>query len=221
MNWKKIALTILGLVFYFSFATPSWAGLLAQPKSEARSFQPSGIEIGGVHLTRAKTPYPAAGTGSLSGTVRDEAGNPLEGIWVNLNVGEWEWLAGTETNASGFYRFENLEAGAYHLHIGDGEEDASGRHFIRADLYDIMVEEGEETTGADIELKEAALIYGYVKDSAMNPIRAGIFTETSYRDDQYGGASNLDRPGQPHRDRGQVRTLGSAFSRQVLQSRVT
>lgn len=119
--------------------------------------------------------------GSLSGTVTEHGTNvPLQGMQVLLFRGDdpnsagehdaWIYVATTPTNADGEYLFPNLDPRQYSVHIEPGSTDISGKHFVRADLYNVQVLEGAETSGMDLELREAGYIWGYVKTDSGDPI---------------------------------------------------
>ncbi|MCL0030285.1 carboxypeptidase regulatory-like domain-containing protein, partial [Thermodesulfovibrionales bacterium] len=114
----------------------------------------------------------AAGTGSISGTVvRHADGTPLAGVLVQLVP----LHLNTFTDAAGNYTFTDLPAGTYeavHIH----SQEIGGVHYVGADDRNVQVREGLNTV-VDFRLREAALIYGYVRTAAGAPIPfAGVST---------------------------------------------
>lgn len=133
------------------------------------------------------TRYSLGGTGSISGYVReyaeDESGNPIEGkpledIYVCLfesddpywaGRGAWNWVTNVRTDDQGHYTFLGLTERQYHLSISQ-EQDSEGVHYIEADMYNIQVFDGAETSGIDFTLRRAGLIFGYIKNTEGYPI---------------------------------------------------
>ena len=73
--------------------------------------------FGGHNLHYFDSDCEAQGTGSISGRVIDGNGQPLAGIDVNAFSGACggDWLAGSQTDASGDYVIEGVPAGAVPL----------------------------------------------------------------------------------------------------------
>lgn len=123
-------------------------------------------------------PAEALAVGSISGTVvSDSTGLPLEGAMVQLYQGvdeniadeqAWDWVAMTQTDASGHYEFTNLEPRRYHIDVYS--QNISGINYLDADLYNVQVLDGATTTDMDFSIRLAGVIYGYVKTSGGLPI---------------------------------------------------
>lgn len=125
----------------------------------------------------------AAFAGSISGQVtKHVGGSSLEGVWVQLHQGTdpyiadehaWDWVTSVDTNpvytdANGEYQFTGLAERRYHVYIYDQE--ISGTHYFEANLYNVQVFSGINTPNMDIELRQAGLIYGYVRTAGGVPI---------------------------------------------------
>jgi hypothetical protein len=123
--------------------------------------------------------------GSISGRVTDVNGVPLENVWVALYTGTdpniadedvWNWVSSTQTGPNGEYQFTGLAERRYRVRI-DGQE-ISGVGYLEADLYQVQVFEGTNTPNMNFRLREAALIYGYIKTSTGTPIHnANVIAE--------------------------------------------
>jgi len=133
---------------------------------------------------------PAAwATGSISGrVVRHLDGSSLASVWVTLYQGDdeniadehaWNWLASTSTDPNGQYEFTALEQRRYRIRVSDQE--VSGTHYFEANLYNVQVLEGTETPNMDLRLRQAGLIYGYVKTAGSTPIpNAELIAEAAW-----------------------------------------
>ncbi len=123
--------------------------------------------------------------GHLSGTVTDSEGNGLGGIEIQLarEVGPDEWFGfgeefGFRTQDDGTYQLDGLPAGTWRV----GFVDQGGSYL--SEYYDdvpefeqstnIPVTAGDETSGIDAELADAAHVTGTVTDEGGNPLE-GIF----------------------------------------------
>jgi hypothetical protein len=85
--------------------------------------------------------------GSISGIVTDSEGNPLPDVLVTAYAGDDE-VTSTTSETDGTYRLVGLYTAQYRL-----EFSASG--YVDAQLEDVAVTAGEETTGADVALSPA------------------------------------------------------------------
>lgn len=112
--------------------------------------------------------------GSISGTVTDEAGQPLAGICVSANGDAWG--ATDQTDASGIYAITTMPPGEYRMHFSDCN---SPRRFVsewHSDRLDyatadpISVGEGAEIAGVDAALALGGAIAGTVTDAAGGPL---------------------------------------------------
>lgn len=112
----------------------------------------------------------SSGSGSLSGTVTDSAGNPVE-AWMSLYSASGVLLEGSPTTA-GSYHFQGLVSGTYF--VGAWSSD------FLSELYDgilcepwchatsgtpVPVADGEETTGIDFSLARYGVIQGQVTEA--------------------------------------------------------
>ncbi len=125
-----------------------------------------------------------ANQGVISGTVRNQAGTPLEGICV-LASEEGEGFGGSDrTDASGTYRLESLAGGSYRLWFTDCESPTEylSEWYRDASSYDdatpIAVGTAE-VAGIDAVLSTGASISGRVTDEAGQPLaEICVSTET-------------------------------------------
>jgi len=130
--------------------------------------------------------------GSISGRVIDVNDNPLENVGISLYQGEdpliadqhaWNWVDWNSTDANGEYEFHGLEERRYHIHIYS--QDVNGTQYIETDLYNVQVFSEVETPNMDFRLRQAGLIYGYVKTVGGKPIPyATVVAEAAWT--QYG-----------------------------------
>jgi hypothetical protein len=126
------------------------------------------------------------GTGSVSGTIAGHANSAgLPGVSVTLyegtdpNIADEDarsWVAETQTDAGGAYQFTGLTQRRYRVHIHDQE--ISGTHYMEADQYHVQVLDGADTPNMDIVIRQAGLIWGYVKTANGDPIQnAEVITD--------------------------------------------
>ncbi len=109
-----------------------------------------------------------ASTATVSGTVTDASGGPLEGVCVELYGQEYMIAA---TDAQGAYRIEGAPDGDYLVAFNACTEPVAGH---AAEFYDnaagfsdaspVGVREGQARTGVDARLEDAATISGAVTD---------------------------------------------------------
>lgn len=110
-------------------------------------------------------------TGSaVSGTVVDARGAPVAGVTVTpspstqtlqaLTDARWD---GVVTDASGRWRFEQLESGQYRF-VASSPQRATGTS------APVMVEDGREASGVTIPLPESTRLAGQVLDSRGDPV---------------------------------------------------
>jgi len=115
--------------------------------------------------------------GSISGTVRDEAGNPIQGANVYTSAGNW-----ATTGSDGSYLVKGLIPGNYwvyasaHGFLYEYWTSTGGtRDYAQAEF--VPVTEGATTANIDFSLNLGGLISGLVTDLAGNPIAgAELFT---------------------------------------------
>ncbi len=109
-----------------------------------------------------------ASTATVSGTVTDASGGPLEGVCVELYGDEYMLAA---TDAQGAYRIEGAPDGDYLVAFNACTDPVAGH---AAEFYDnaagfsdatpVAVRDGEARTGVDARLEDAATISGAVTD---------------------------------------------------------
>lgn len=108
--------------------------------------------------------------GTFSGVVTDaQTGAPIEGATVYVHGADGEWFGGRETDATGAYRTQGLEAGSYVLrfagtyatgHFTEYYDDAPDQ----ASAQVLGVELGEDVTGIDAALQLGGSITGVISD---------------------------------------------------------
>lgn len=133
-------------------------------------------------------------TGGISGTVLNaQTSAPVGGITVNVLQSSnpdsaddqaWNWVASVQTNGSGQYQVSGLDPRHYRLEIDDGATAANGSHFIRADLYDVVVFDNATTTNMNIRAMQAGWITGHVYNDAGAPIAgAQVLVDAQYTEE--------------------------------------
>src|SRR5260370_5798723 len=86
------------------------------------------------------TPFAqATASGALQGTVTDQSDAAIKGTKVAITSKEQGWTRNTDTNDTGFYRFELLPAGIYSIKVN-----ASG--FNTAEAKEVELQVGATTT---------------------------------------------------------------------------
>ena len=133
----------------------------------------------------------ASDTGSISGQVADPNGSGLAGARVEIYIGDdeniadedaWNYYGSTTADPNGKYSFSLLPQRRYRVRIPDQE--VSGIHYFETNLYNVQVLEGSETTNMNQSLRQAGLIYGYVKTTdGTTPIpNAEVIAQASWTD---------------------------------------
>lgn len=116
-------------------------------------------------------------TGSISGQIKDEQGNPLENVRIDLLQSDdpdwagdeaWNWVVTEQSNNEGRYTFTGLTTRRYHLNIG--QQFLNDNPYIQTDQYNVQVFNGVETPDIDFTLRKAGIIWGYIKTANGNPI---------------------------------------------------
>jgi hypothetical protein len=132
-------------------------------------------------------------SGSISGTVYDLATEELlGGVWVEVYRGSdpdradnqaWDWVTSRQTDGSGQYTVDGLDARHYRVRVPDGASSGS-THYINADLYDVVVVDGATTADMDLALRQAGILGGFVYDELGQPIEdAHVLVEAEYQED--------------------------------------
>jgi protocatechuate 3,4-dioxygenase beta subunit len=129
---------------------------------------------------------------AISGTVRNSQGQPLAGLNVQLfqsmdpdsaDEDAWWHIDSTTTNAQGVYQFSSLESRHYRVNIGDGEVASNGKHYLGANLYDVVAFDGATTSDMNFTLREAGKLTGRVYDSSNQPLSGvTVLMEGSWAD---------------------------------------
>jgi hypothetical protein len=83
-------------------------------------------------------------TGTISGRITDENGDPVEGVTVKIDGMPLQAM----TNATGHYRIVNVPAGMYNL-------TATKDGYVSTTLSDVSVSGGQETQSEAVELKKS------------------------------------------------------------------
>ena len=115
--------------------------------------------------------------GSISGTIRNSAGEPLAGVEVSLYQSYyygWNTIRQVTTDAAGNYRFSILGIGVYRIGTRD-KAGLYGRNFYpnaeRIETATDLVISGNQRTAIDLTLVPAAQITGSVRNAdGANPL---------------------------------------------------
>jgi uncharacterized repeat protein (TIGR01451 family) len=115
---------------------------------------------------------PPRASGSISGTVRDENGNPIESCGLCAN--EWTYGGGGcgYTDSDGSYTIAGLGTADYRVdvncdgYVGEYYDDVRTSN----DASPVHVVEGQNTEGIDFSLESGGSISGTVRDSLGDPI---------------------------------------------------
>lgn len=141
--------------------------------------------LAGVDLS---SPGPASADvadGSISGTVTDAQGNPIEDAWVEASAYD---RTGTDVNAStgpdGSYTIAGLATDDYRVNAGAdgyGDEYYDGARDIDS-ATPVAVVEGGDTPNIDFSLDVVGTISGTVTDARGNPIEGAMLDAHPYDD---------------------------------------
>jgi len=145
--------------------------------------------------TRSGVNARLATAGRIIGTVTNARGAGLGGIWVAAyranGFGEWDWVNGTETNATtGTYDLVGLPAGSYRIEFYDGYSGAYVTQYYdnqpTLDLADdVVVTAGATRSGIDATLAVGGHVSGMVTNAGGGGL--GGINVTAYRYNGSGG----------------------------------
>lgn len=156
-------------------------------------------------LTLAATPAAgAAPSGSIAGTVRDLAGEPIEGICIyagagDIESGNFEGVSSTESGPDGSYVLQSLPPGSVRVVFEDCDGVGPfGLQWFRGatDLFDaepIAVADGQAVVGVDVQLALTSVVSGTVTDTSGAPL-ADICVQASDAD-RVAGSTVTDEDG--------------------------
>jgi 5-hydroxyisourate hydrolase-like protein (transthyretin family) len=112
----------------------------------------------------------------VTGTVTDEQGHPLEGIFVALRAledGHWSYFGDAETAADGTYAMNGLRPGTNYRVSFESQGDWAPEYWDDSTTIDagtpVTLTNGQTLAGVDAELAPAAHITGTVADPAGDP----------------------------------------------------
>ncbi len=109
--------------------------------------------------------------GSISGTVTDQAGDPIADVFVGLGEPDFK---GTYTGADGSYQITGLAAGSYTVRFADMQDRYATEWFDdatdEASATPVAVAQGATVSGIDAQLALGGSISGTVTDQAGDPI---------------------------------------------------
>jgi len=139
----------------------------------------------------------ALGVGSISGRVFKHSDNSiLPGVWVQLYQGvdeniadqhAWEWVDNTQTDSNGDYQFTGLAQRRYRINIYSQDPGNTGTHYVETDIYNVQVFDGSDTGGNNLKLRQAGLIWGFVKTTGGMPIEnAWVVSDASWGENFFG-----------------------------------
>jgi formylglycine-generating enzyme required for sulfatase activity/5-hydroxyisourate hydrolase-like protein (transthyretin family) len=131
---------------------------------------------------------------SISGTITDDKGSPLEGIEVSVysinsdsdEPGvQWDWISYATTDADGAYTVSGLSAGTYRLAFRSGwNGDFLTEYYNNAlsidSAQDIVLSEAENKVGIDASLTSASSINGVVTDQNGSPLEEILVSVYQY-----------------------------------------
>ena len=113
--------------------------------------------------------------GSITGTVRDAAGQPLSNLFVGaivyVETCNGPWLAGAHTNADGVYRIDHVPPGPVIIRTGSEDGLNSYVNEYWDDAYNcseagvITVTAGNTVSGYDFQLAPGGSVSGHVVDA--------------------------------------------------------
>lgn len=99
--------------------------------------------------------WPQASTGTVSGTVRDQAGGVMPGIAVTLTGSATNVVSKTTTNEAGFYMFPGVVPGAYVIAVeAAGMEKFQGSltaETAKTTIVDVTMKVGQTTTVVSVQ----------------------------------------------------------------------
>jgi heat shock protein HslJ len=122
------------------------------------------------------------GTGSISGTVTTESGDPIEGAWIDAcEYTQDQFCVSVTTDSLGSYRVTMLPEGGYRVRASGDEWAAEffDDTIYHEDAVEVLVIEGDDTGGVDFALARGGSISGTVYDSGGTPL-AGIAVDTEF-----------------------------------------
>ena len=124
----------------------------------------------------------------MTGTVTDEAGDPLEGIFVALRAledGNWSFFGEAETAADGTYAMDGLRPGTNYRVSFESQGDSATEYWDDVVTIDdatlVDLTNGQTLSGVDAELAAAAHITGEVTDANGNAYDLSPSTRTGGR----------------------------------------
>ena len=116
----------------------------------------------------------AYAVGTLSGTIRDATGNPLNNVYVYANDPVTYYTGYAYSNSSGYYEMTNTQAGSYYVRasiVGYMGQYYGGKTYIDDNPPLVDVTDGGTTSGVDITLTDGdASISGNITDLLSNPL---------------------------------------------------
>jgi 5-hydroxyisourate hydrolase-like protein (transthyretin family) len=147
----------------------------------------AGQETTGIDAELAKAAH-------VTGTVTDEQGHPLEGIFVALRALEddhWSYFGDAETAADGTYSMDGLRPGTNYRVSFESQGDWAPEYWDDSPTIDdataVTLTNGQTLSAVDAELAPAAHITGTVTDPAGQPydflaVTAWRWTGTTWED---------------------------------------
>ena len=112
----------------------------------------------------------------VTGTVTDESGEPIEGIFValrGLEDGNWSFFGDAETAADGTYTMDGLRPGTNYRVSFESQGDWAPEYWDDVATIDdatvVALTNGQTLSGVDAELAAAAHITGTAADPDGNP----------------------------------------------------
>ena len=101
----------------------------------------------------------AQSPGSISGTITDSQGNPVQGACVSINGGGLQWWELPEgySDDDGKYELEDVPPATYELYV----QPCNGQNLVRKTIQ-VTLAAGEAKTGVDVSMLKGGTIRGRV-----------------------------------------------------------
>jgi hypothetical protein len=140
----------------------------------------------------------------VTGTVTDDQGHPIEGIFVALRAledGHWSYFGDAETAADGTYEMDGLRPGTNYRVSFESQGDWAPEYWDDSPTIDagtpVTLTHGQTLSGVDAELAPAAHITGTAADPAghaydLTAVVAWRWTGTTWEDYQLSFAGDDD-----------------------------
>ncbi len=133
--------------------------------------------------------------GKITGRVTNAAGVPIEGVNVEVNDGEFEFIAGDSavTNANGEYTIENLPEGVYRVSFSPPGSTYLLQYYNGQESFahanPVLVSAGKTTAAINAVLVEGGKISGTVTDAYTHVGLSKIEVSAATSNGEFGSAA--------------------------------